>query len=205
MRLLLLAIALLASPLANAAEPDLRCPSGTALWKHPTGSEARCETPDGIAEGPAYARYGNGALRYFGTSHAGKTSGMWTNWNSNGTLSVEAHYEDGELVGAFRRYDASGVLQSEGNHDRKGRMDGTWTRFWPNGRVRTRWTMDGGRQHGPVATFYESGAKKSEGQRIDGSPDGDWTWFAEDGRTTESCRYEAGRVVAGVCKGAGAE
>lgn len=203
--LLLLAAALLASPPANAAEPDLKCPPGTRLWKHGNGSEARCETPDGVAEGPAYGRYGDGTLRYHGTAHAGKTTGTWTNWNSNGTLSIEAEYEDGELVGAFRRYDAKGVLQSEGNHDRKGRMDGTWTRFWPNGKVRTRWTMDGGRQHGPVETFYESGAKKSEGQRADGQPDGEWSWFAEDGARTERCRYEAGRVVDGVCKEAGAE
>ena len=204
-RLLLFAVVLFASSLAIAAEPDLHCPPGTKLWKHRNGSEARCETPDGVAEGPTYGRYTDGTLRYLGTSRAGKTTGTWTNWNSNGTLSIEAEYQNGELVGAFRRYDANGVLQSEGNHDRKGRMDGTWTRYWPNGKVRTRWTMDGGRQHGPVATFYESGAKKSEGQRVDGQPDGEWNWFAEDGTMTQTCRYEAGRVVTGVCKEAGAE
>ncbi len=203
-RFLLLAVALLAAR-ATAAEPDLSCPSGTRLWKQSNGSESRCETPDGVGEGPTYGRYSNGTLRYSGTTRAGKTTGLWTNWNSNGTLSIEAEYQDGELVGAFRRYDANGVLQSEGNHDRKGRMDGTWTRFWPSGKVRTRWTMDGGRQQGPVATFYESGAKKSEGQRVDGRPDGEWTWYAEDGHPTESCRYQEGRVVAGVCQESGAK
>jgi antitoxin component YwqK of YwqJK toxin-antitoxin module len=201
----LLLAALFASPGASAAEPDLRCPPGTQLWQHRNGSESRCETPDGVAEGPTWGRYRSGALRYHGTARAGKTTGTWTNWNANGTISIEAEYRDGELVGAFRRYDARGVLQMEGNHDREGRMDGTWTRFWPDGTVRTRWTMDAGRQHGPVATFYESGARKSEGQRADGRPDGAWNWFSEDGRTTESCRYEAGRVAEGVCKSADAE
>jgi antitoxin component YwqK of YwqJK toxin-antitoxin module len=202
-RLLLVAAVLFASSRALAAEPDLSCPPGTKLWKHGNGSEARCETPDGVAEGPAYGRYADGTLRYHGTSHAGKTTGMWRNWNPNGTLSIEADYEGGELVGAFRLYDANGVLQSEGSHDRKGRMDGTWTRHWPNGNVRTRWTMAGGRQEGPVATFYEHGGKKSEGQRVDGRPDGEWKWFAEDGTQIASCRYEGGRVVEGVCKEAG--
>jgi antitoxin component YwqK of YwqJK toxin-antitoxin module len=204
MRSLLFAAVLFASPLAIAAEPDLRCPPGTKLWTLGNGSEAHCETPNGVAEGPAYGRYSDGTLRYHGTSHAGKTTGTWTNWNSNGTLSIEAEYQDGELVGAFRRYDAHGVLQSEGNHDRKGRMDGTWTRYWPNGKVRTRWTMDGGRQQGPVETFYESGAKKSQGQRTDGQPVGEWTWFAEDGAVTQTCVYEGGRVASGVCGGPGA-
>jgi hypothetical protein len=54
-------------------------------------------------------------------------------------------------------------------------------------------------------TFHESGAKKSSGQRADGLPDGDWSWFAQDGTETQSCRYEAGVVVAGVGKEAGAE
>lgn len=204
-RFLLLALALVAAPLARAAEPDLTCPAGTKLWNHPNGIEARCETPNGVAEGPAYGRYSDGTLRYYGTSHAGKTTGTWTNWNPNGTVSIEAEYKNGELVGAFRRYDAKGVLQNEGSHDAEGRMHGTWTRYWPNGKARTRWTMDAGQQHGPVATFYESGAKKSEGQRANGLPDGEWDWFAEDGTETQSCRYEAGVVVAGVCKEAGAE
>ena len=188
---------------ASAAEPDLRCPPGTKLWEHQNGSEARCETPAGVAEGPTYGRYRDGTLRYHGTSHAGKTNGTWTNWNANGTVSIEAEYRDGELAGAFRRYDTNGVLQSEGNHDQKGRMDGTWTRYWPNGNARTRWTMDGGRQHGPVATFYESGAKKSEGQRKDGQPDGEWRWFDTTGTVTETCRYDSGRVVDGSCGGPG--
>ena len=204
MRRLFAAVALLAAPHAIAAEPDLECPPGTHLWQHQNGSESRCETPAGVAEGPIYGRYSDGTLRYHGTSRAGKTTGTWTNWNSNGTVSIEAEYQNGELLGAFRRYDNNGVLQTEGNHDRLGRMDGTWTRFWPSGVVRTRWTMAGGRQHGPVATFYESGAKKSEGQRADGQPDGEWRWFSEDGQTTESCRYAAGRVASGVCKEFGA-
>ena len=204
-RFLLVTVALFAAAHAMAAEPDLSCPPGTHLWQHPNGSESRCETPGGVAEGPLYGRYSDGTLRYHGTSRAGKTTGTWTNWNANGTVSIEAEYEDGELLGAFRRYDADGVLQTEGNHDRKGRMDGTWTRFWPNGSVRTRWTMAGGRQHGPVATFFESGAKKTEGQRADGQPDGAWRWFDASGAVTSTCRYEAGRVVAGVCGGARAE
>jgi hypothetical protein len=205
LRWLLVAVALVAASRATAVEPDLKCPPGTHLRQHQNGSESRCETPAGVAEGPVYGRYSDGTLRYHGTSRAGKTTGTWTNWNANGTVSIEAEYQDGELIGAFRGYDANGMLRTEGNHDRKGRMDGTWTRFWPNGSVRTRWTMAGGRQHGPVATFWESGTKKSEGQRADGQPDGTWRWFDASGVATGSCRYEAGRVVEGVCGGSGAE
>jgi len=181
----------------SAAEPDLSCPPGTTLWKH--GREAHCETPSGVSEGPVFGRYTNGTLRYFGTTRHGKTHGAWTNWNGNGTVSIEANFEDGELVGAFRRFDAHGVLQSEGNHDRAGQMDGPWKGYWPNGRIRTQWTMAHGQQHGPVATWYESGARKSEGQRTDGRPDGAWVYFAKDGSVTNRCRYEQGQVVEGEC------
>ena len=205
MRRLLLAIvgSLAVIARASAAEPDLSCPPGARLWKH--DSEARCETPNGVSEGPVFGRYTDGTLRYFGTTRHGKTHGAWTNWNENGTVSIEANYEDGELVGAFRRFDANGVLQSEGNHDRAGRMDGLWKRYWPNGRIRTQWTMAHGQQHGPVTTWYESGARKSEGQRTDGRPDGAWIYFAEDGSVTNRCRYEQGHVVEGECGNPGAE
>jgi antitoxin component YwqK of YwqJK toxin-antitoxin module len=182
---------------ARAAEPDLRCPPGTRLWKH--GQEGHCETPSGVSEGPLFGLYTNGTLRYFGTSRRGKTHGAWTSWNGNGTVSIEANYEHGELVGAFRRFDANGVLQSEGNHDGTGQMDGLWKRYWPNGRIRTQWTMTHGQQHGPVSTWYESGARKSEGQRKDGRPDGAWSYFAGDGSVTNRCRYEQGHLVEGEC------
>jgi len=188
---------LLAAGCAHATGPDLACPPGTVLREN--SRDARCETPNGVAEGPTFGRYGNGRLRYYGTSRNGKTEGPWTSWNQDGTVSIEANYEGGELVGWFRRFDAHGVLQSEGQHDRRGRMDGVWTSYWPNGRVRTRWTMAHGEQDGPVATWYESGARKSEGQRARGRSDGDWTWFAEDGSVAARCRYDQGRVVEGDC------
>jgi antitoxin component YwqK of YwqJK toxin-antitoxin module len=185
------------APETRAAEPDLRCPPGTKLW---IGTrESRCETPSGVAQGPIFGFYTDGTLRFYGTSRRGKSHGPWTHWNPDGSLSVEANYADGELVGAFRRFDAHGVLQSEGHHDPQGRMHGPWVRYWPNGRVRARWTMEHGQQHGPVATFYENGEKKSEGQRANAQPDGDWSWYDEDGNVASRCRYDAGRVVSGTC------
>ena len=188
---------LVAVALGSAAERDLQCPAGTKVVEQ--AHEARCETPNGVSEGPFLGRNEDGTVRFRGSARRGKTHGAWTSWNANGTVAIEANYEDGELVGAFRRFDANGILQSEGNHDRDGAMDGTWTRYWPNGRVRTKWSMSHGAQQGPVTTWYETGAKKSEGQRAGGRPEGAWIYFDEDGRTTHQCRYEQGRVVAGNC------
>ena len=188
---------------ADAAEPKLPCPSGTRLVQQ--AREARCETPDGVAEGPFTVRNADGTLRYAGTARRGKTHGAWTSWSAAGKVSVEAHYEDGELVGPFRRFGANGILQIEGSHDRAGEMDGIWNGYWPNGRLRTQWSMSHGEQQGPVTTWYESGAKKSKGRRAGGQPDGAWTYFAEDGLVTHRCRYDRGRVAEGPCGQAGPE
>jgi antitoxin component YwqK of YwqJK toxin-antitoxin module len=174
-----------------------RCPPGTSRVDR--AADSACQTADGVLEGPLWARYPDGRLRFYATARKGLVEGIWTSWHANGERSIEAEYHDGQLDGRFRMWDMAGHLLYEGFHDAHGQMDGTWVRWWPNGRQRARWEMRGGRQQGAIEAWYPSGVRRMQGQRTDGRADGRWQWWDEDGKPTRTCRYEAGRVVEGVC------
>jgi antitoxin component YwqK of YwqJK toxin-antitoxin module len=193
---LLLLLALPAGS-ARAAEPSLACPPGTVL--RTSGRDGGCETPGGVAEGPFWSRAANGGLRYVAHAHLGRPHGLWTSFHSNGTRATEAEYVDGELCGAFRRWDADGHLLYEGRHDAHGEMDGVWTHYWPNGHKRAEWTMAHGRQEGPVQIWYESGTPKLRGRRHDGRADGEFTWWDESGAVVNRCRVADGHPLEGAC------
>jgi antitoxin component YwqK of YwqJK toxin-antitoxin module len=180
---------------ANGHEP--RCPPGTSRVDR--AADSTCQTADGVLEGPLWARYPDGRLRFYATARNGLVEGTWTSWHANGERSIEAEYHGGQLDGRFRMWDVGGHLLYEGFHDAHGQMDGTWTRWWPNGRERACWEMREGRQQGVIEAWYPSGERRMQGQRTDGRADGRWRWWDEDGHLTHACRYEAGRVVEGVC------
>jgi antitoxin component YwqK of YwqJK toxin-antitoxin module len=126
-------------------------------------------------------------------------AGVWVTYHPNGAKASEAEHVGGGLVGALRMWDEQGQLLFEGRHDAAGEMHGTWRRWWPSGAPRMRWEMDHGRQHGGVEGWHESGAPRLRGAHRDGARDGAWTWWSADGRVSHACRYDAGRVVEGVC------
>lgn len=193
-----LAAAALALVLCAAqGEPPLDCPPGSR--RRQRDRDFACETPVGVGEGPFWGRYESGRLRYWSEARDGKTHGTWITWHPSGEKATEAEYRGGELVGAFRQWDADGKLVYAGTHDATGEMHGTWTRWWPNGEKRLEWAMVHGHQHGEVAAWWQSGTRKLAGRHEAGRREGTWTWWDERGVETASCRYRDGSIVTGVC------
>jgi antitoxin component YwqK of YwqJK toxin-antitoxin module len=193
----LLALVALASFGAAPAQPP-PCPAGTSVRE--VGREGWCASADGRRNGPIWGRYAGGGLRYLGAARDDLTHGVWRSWHENGEPSIESHYENGTLTGAFRMWSDAGRLLYAGRHDARGRMDGPFERWWPDGTPRLRWEMHAGVHDGPIEAWYPSGALRMRGARRDGRHQGVWTWWREAGGVERTCRYEDGRAIDGDCE-----
>jgi antitoxin component YwqK of YwqJK toxin-antitoxin module len=153
-----------------------------------------------VHHGPTWISYEDGSLASYGIAVHGVLEDIWLQWHRNGVKASETEFRNGELVGRFRRWDESGRLQVEGQHDPNGQMHGTWRRWWDNGQLRLEWNMDHGRHQGVVRAWHQDGQQKMAGERSEGRRHGQWTYWTPDGGIDRSCRYEQGQLVEGDCR-----
>jgi uncharacterized protein len=106
-----------------------------------------------------------------------------TTYYPDGTIKEVGNYKDGYPEGVFRQYDSTGrisgsevykdgVLTGKGIFDEKGREQGHWKEY------------------------HETGELKAEGDYLNGTRVGDWTFYYADGKTDQKGKYDQrGRPV----------
>jgi antitoxin component YwqK of YwqJK toxin-antitoxin module len=102
-----------------------------------------------------------------GKFESGKRTGPWSAWHSNGQLSLQATFLDGELDGLAREWH-------------------------PNGRRASEVTFKQGARHGPRLEWFDNGSSKIEANYTQGKPDGLWTTWFRDGGLKERGTFREG-------------
>jgi len=170
------------------AEPDARviapksaavlaCPAGskqvtrsrdTGSVSDPRVTELVCVTPDDQEQGP-FALY-----------------------DTHGALAQEGSYDHRELDGAFTEY-RDGIKYQDGQYA-KGVMTGTWTLFYSSGKpdcVSER----ANDQTVSLTCYSESGHVVARGKSPNGTDQGLWEWFHDDGTPEAAALYKDGDGV----------
>ena len=83
--------------------------------------------------------------------------GVWRQFNYEGKMTLEGHYEHGKRVGRWRGFYPEGALQYEGSFNELGQGDGEWI------------------------TYRDDESIESRGTYLDGARVGVWGWWHADG------------------------
>lgn len=102
--------------------------------------------------------------------------------------------EDGEIIdgkkeGRWVSYYANGNLQREGSY-KNGKKDGLWIQYWPNGNKKSEATFVEGKYSGLYTSYHPNGKRcyqgrynEFQGVPADGTKEGVWNDYADDGET----------------------
>jgi antitoxin component YwqK of YwqJK toxin-antitoxin module len=169
----------------------------------------------GQRNGRQFFYYHNGNKESEDTYLAGTLDGPFKKWWPDGTLKESGNRTQGKLSGPDSTWDANGNLASCGQYDNKGRTIGTH-RSYDDGHLymELEYTNDllvnykyldrkgqvlgeGHRKQGKFQ-FEEidpQGKLRSKGTYLDeGSKDGTWTHYAEDGTVTRTQEFDKGKL-----------
>ena len=164
------------TPAAARSPGDLTCPEGTDERGAgpPAGLELYCARTDlrgrTLKHGPYRRWHTPDQLAERGSFYDNARHGAWTETDPRGTLTLEAHYIEGE-------------------------PDGPWTAYHPSGaRAETGQYADGERS-GHWQFFDNHEQLQREGTYTDGQQDGVWVFYDEGGEPSLNRTYRRGRVI----------
>ncbi len=127
-------------------------------------------TPEGDNSSPVkivQEFYPDGKPRLWKQTRAGKASGLWIEWHTNGALRFRSHWRD-----------------SKG--------DGRWEYFYSSGRLRSESTFSADQPIGLEREYHENGVLRSERTYVDGKKHGEETQFDATGTPTRVQTWEYG-------------
>lgn len=148
----------------------------------------------------------------------GAKHGLYQKFMEDGTLFIQAQYENdtlhgkhtfffptgqaqsfetyerGQMHGAYQKYFEDGKVQSEGQYE-NGVMTGKWKKFYANGQVEEIVQFVNNDEQGPFEEFYENGKMKARGVYKKGpdTEDGLLEEFDENGELVKKKECESGR------------
>jgi antitoxin component YwqK of YwqJK toxin-antitoxin module len=91
---------------------------------------------------------------------------------SNGTVSAEMEYLDGELVGSYRLYYPDGKVYYEEENLENGLTHGKLAEYYKNGKKKSEYTYYYNNLEGPYKDYFEDGTVKEEGAGYKGTLNG---------------------------------
>lgn len=160
-------LALAASAAARAVDDTptatVTCAAGTSRQEQTVGdnTQAWCEAPTGLREGPEAGWYADGQLQYTVENHLGRRHGAWQHYWPGGGRRARGQYENGLRTGTWSFVDQFGWRRQ--GPMRADAPDGPWEVIAPgSGPPRASGAFQNGNRHGPW-TFFEAGAKVGEG------------------------------------------
>lgn len=207
--------------------PVFSCPGGTRTVTR--GAESWCEDPagvrqgpwersqagegverrtykDGAVEGPAWALFSNGKIKWKGELRGETRVGDWYAGFDGGNPRAEGRFEDDRPVGPWRTFFPSGALELEGLPAGRVRAApvfspntppaGWWVRWSEAGTLRAAGAFD---ETGPVGLhleWYKDGPLHMAGVYVGGQREGEWVSWWLTGAVRAIDRYERGRSVA---------
>ncbi|MFO0749054.1 MAG: hypothetical protein U1F43_25830 [Myxococcota bacterium] len=175
----------------------LSCPDGSAPIPEASDVHALACWKAGLRDGPfgrwlgvpgaaLDAPFAVGRKRDDGAYTAGKRSGTWRSWHSNGILAAVGDFgTDGERSGSWRRYYADGWLVERADFV-AGLRSGAVETYHDGGHRASTETWLHGSRDGAYAAWLADGTQLYAGRYTHGLKDGDWSvWSDELGSRTK--------------------
>ena len=98
-------------------------------------------------------------------------TGQFLWYHKNGKPSTERNFINGKVHGVYRRWDASGILRTEGYY-LDHRADSSWTWWYENGILQSEGSFRQGKRHGMWITYHPNGIKNEASRFKKGKFDG---------------------------------
>ena len=146
---------------------------GKSTGYYENGNKAfECYYKNGVIVGVETKWYETGVKR----NELNHNSGVHTSWNSDGIKSLESHYKNEKLDGTMTRWYDNGHIANIGNY-KQGDKDGEWINYYKNGTVSRRCIFNSKGNNRTCSTYDKEGVKISEGQYLNNSEEGVWTYW----------------------------
>jgi antitoxin component YwqK of YwqJK toxin-antitoxin module len=169
-------------------------PEGAIREYYPGSEQARREmhVKGGKRSGPNKVFYRDGSLALEASWEEGEPHGVHRSFYADGAKSSETSFEHGKIVGDQVRWFPDGVVKSRSNHN-----DGvfTHTEWYSSGKVKTEVGAAGpvvNPPEGIIFEYYDNGAVRSRIEYTNGLKHGRFELFYKDGGRWESAYYLLG-------------
>jgi uncharacterized protein len=147
---------------------------------------------DGVKVGDWKFYYNDGKTDQLGKyDQKGRPIGVWKWYYENGQLLREESYTEGLRNGTMTEYDEEGKIVTQGEYI-DGLKEGRW--FFQIDDYREEGDYLAGERTGLWKHSYTTnGRPRFEGNFVNGQPDGQQTWWYEDGKKWQEGKYVYGR------------
>ena len=173
-----------------------------------TGYQMAIRDVKGRLNGPVTRYDSLGRKTMSGAYVAGNQEGITEHYHPNGQLRSKVEYRADWPVGKFESWYENGKLQEVGNFpDDTTARRGRW--FWEVYRIESFWDSTGTQLikngTGNYYDVHKNGKISEKGAYRDGSREGEWLFYEEAGRQTNTEHYVHGRLEKGLYQGSGGE
>lgn len=141
--------------------------------------------------------FADDAVMEEGEYEAGKKTGLWKTYYSNGKIKSEIVYKNNRPSGSFKTYYDNGQVEEEGNW--KGTFyTGSLKRYYSNGQLAQEKNFnESGKSEGPQKYIYENGVVELEFNSKNGVEEGKMVRRYPNGDIKEEKEFNGGNVVEG--------
>ena len=131
----------------------------------------------------------SGKVVQTGSFNAGRPDGLWKWYYDDGSLLREEEYFQGEREGGYIEYSRDGKILTQGQYI-AGEKNGAWK--LNSGDYSEEGNYITGLKDGLWKSFYPNGKLMFKGFFVQGNPDGQQSYYFEDGKLKEEQNYDNG-------------
>lgn len=161
-------------------------------WKdlYPDGkTQAEGQYTDSRRSG-VWKFYNNeGKMEQTGSYNSGRPDGLWKWYYENGALLREEEYFQGQRDGTYTEYSSTGEIIAQGVYT-DGEKNGDWKYKSGDNTEEGKYII--GLRDGLWKSYFPDGKIKFKGNYVQGNPDGQVTYYYENGRPREEQFYRMG-------------
>ncbi len=161
-------------------------------WKdlHPDGSmQAEGQYSDNRRTGVWKFYNSSGRIEQTGSYNNGRPDGLWQWYYPDGKILREEEYFQGQRDGSYIEYSVTGEVITRGQYA-DGEKNDLWS--YKSGDHTEEGNFIIGLKDGLWKSFYPDGKLKFKGSYIQGNPEGQHTYYYENGRPKEEQFYRSG-------------
>jgi uncharacterized protein len=102
--------------------------------------------------------------------------GLWYEYHHTGEFKAKGPYKDGNRVGEWVFYYASGKVEQTGRYDKKGRAQGIWKWYYESGKLLREENYVNGLRDGMMKEYDEEEKIILQGNYVEGRQEGPWRY-----------------------------
>ena len=137
----------------------------------------------------------NGTVAAKGVYINTKRDSVWLFYNQNGTLSSRVEYSSGKRHGVERKFYMEGNDIAEEINWKDSIKHGAWNQYFQSGQLKFTVTYIDGKLEGQYVSWYPDGKKEVEGMYRNGTPDGEWKRYHENGEYISTIKFDRGTIT----------